>query len=87
MAVHRIRWHVFTGAVVPMVVEGQETAVTGEGRGGAHGGGGSSGMKVSMKRCVCSPSQHPGSFRCRQHQAKYVWRNNRTEQSSRKIGV
>lgn len=34
------------------------------------GGGGSS----NMKRCVCSPSQHPGSFRCRHHHGEYVWR-------------
>jgi hypothetical protein len=23
---------------------------------------------------VCSPSQHPGSFRCRQHHGEYIWR-------------
>jgi hypothetical protein len=32
------------------------------------------GQTIKLK-CVCSPSKHPGSFRCRQHQAKYVWRN------------
>ncbi|KAL4316984.1 hypothetical protein HN51_070956 [Arachis hypogaea] len=37
-------------------------------------GGDSSGENGLMKRCVCSPSQHPGSFRCRQHHAEYVWR-------------
>ncbi|KAL2321256.1 hypothetical protein Fmac_030225 [Flemingia macrophylla] len=31
-------------------------------------------QSASVKRCVCSPSQHPGSFRCRLHHADYVWR-------------
>ncbi|KAK3210744.1 hypothetical protein Dsin_015450 [Dipteronia sinensis] len=26
------------------------------------------------KQCVCSPTRHPGSFRCRHHHAdQYVW--------------
>ncbi|BAU02847.1 uncharacterized protein HKW66_Vig0123450 [Vigna angularis] len=37
-------------------------------------GGGSSGESGSAKRCACSPSQHPGSFRCRLHHGEYVWR-------------
>ncbi|WJX30036.1 hypothetical protein P8452_18617 [Trifolium repens] len=34
-----------------------------------HGDGGASSSREigSVKQCVCSPSQHPGSFRCRQH--------------------
>ncbi|PNX91122.1 hypothetical protein L195_g047251, partial [Trifolium pratense] len=36
--------------------------------------GGDDGGSVKLQ-CVCSPSKHPGSFRCRQHQDKYVWRN------------
>lgn len=28
----------------------------------------------AMKRCVCSPTRHAGSFRCRLHIAEYVWR-------------
>ncbi|OMO90070.1 hypothetical protein CCACVL1_07524 [Corchorus capsularis] len=32
------------------------------------GGGGG-----SMKQCLCSPTKHPGSFRCRHHQGEYVW--------------
>lgn len=73
------RCHVFR--VAPLVVDtaaGQETAVTGHVHGGVSGGGdGSGGEDGSIKPCVCvcSPSQHPGSFRCRQHQAKYVWRS------------
>ncbi|KAL5729285.1 hypothetical protein ACHQM5_002259 [Ranunculus cassubicifolius] len=27
----------------------------------------------SPKMCLCSPTRHPGSFRCRQHQAEYQW--------------
>ncbi|KAJ4708419.1 Ly-6/neurotoxin-like protein [Melia azedarach] len=34
-------------------------------------GGGGGG---STKQCVCSPTRHPGSFRCRLHHAEYVWR-------------
>lgn len=26
-----------------------------------------------MKQCVCSPTHHPGSFRCRHHHADYKW--------------
>ncbi|PPS10178.1 hypothetical protein GOBAR_AA10458 [Gossypium barbadense] len=36
----------------------------------ARGTGGSTG---SMKWCMCSPTKHPGSFRCRHHHADYVW--------------
>ncbi|KAF8388993.1 hypothetical protein HHK36_025677 [Tetracentron sinense] len=25
------------------------------------------------KQCVCSPTQHSGSFRCRHHHAEYEW--------------
>ncbi|KAM7274644.1 hypothetical protein ACFE04_016510 [Oxalis oulophora] len=28
---------------------------------------------VTVKQCACSPTSHPGSFRCRQHHADYVW--------------
>lgn len=44
-----------------------------------HGGGGGGGESGSVKRCVCSPSQHPGSFRCRQHHGEYVWRGRRVK--------
>ncbi|KAJ0491376.1 hypothetical protein HanRHA438_Chr12g0534301 [Helianthus annuus] len=27
----------------------------------------------TMKRCLCSPTNHPGSFRCRIHHKEYVW--------------
>ncbi|CAN4098356.1 unnamed protein product [Withania somnifera] len=36
-------------------------------------GNGSSGAAGMMKQCVCSPTHHPGSFRCRQHHADYKW--------------
>ncbi|TQD99651.1 hypothetical protein C1H46_014787 [Malus baccata] len=46
--------------------------------GGGNGGG-------DTQWCLCSPTQHPGSFRCRQHHAEYVWgggRNLRKDMSS-----
>ncbi|KAE9588198.1 hypothetical protein Lal_00002873 [Lupinus albus] len=50
--------------------------------GQVHGGGSNddnSSQGGSGKRCVCSPSQHPGSFRCRQHHDQYVWRGRRVK--------
>ncbi|KAL9224496.1 hypothetical protein vseg_000522 [Gypsophila vaccaria] len=32
-------------------------------------GGSGEGRKV----CLCSPTSHPGSFRCRYHHAEYEW--------------
>lgn len=26
-----------------------------------------------VKQCICSPTIHPGSFRCRRHHADYKW--------------
>lgn len=42
-------------------------AVEDQAAGGGGGGGG------TVKKCVCSPTRHPGSFRCRQHSRGYVW--------------
>uniref|UniRef100_A0A3Q7GZM0 Uncharacterized protein n=1 Tax=Solanum lycopersicum TaxID=4081 RepID=A0A3Q7GZM0_SOLLC len=36
-------------------------------------GNGSSAEAGTMKQCVCSPTHHPGSFRCRHHHADYKW--------------
>ncbi|CAN0901601.1 hypothetical protein LINGRAHAP2_LOCUS21508 [Linum grandiflorum] len=33
-----------------------------------------SGGAGGTKLCVCSPTRHPGSFRCRYHRAQYLWR-------------
>ncbi|PRQ46588.1 hypothetical protein RchiOBHm_Chr2g0090641 [Rosa chinensis] len=50
----------------------QEPAARGVREAAASGGGGSGGG--GARRCVCSPTRHPGSFRCRQHHAdQYVW--------------
>lgn len=57
LAIHR-RWYAFQA---PIVVERVEEAARGGGGGG------------SVKQCLCSPTRHPGSFRCRQHHAEYVW--------------
>ncbi|KAF8393354.1 hypothetical protein HHK36_021597 [Tetracentron sinense] len=52
----------------PLVVEavavapGAQTVVV-----GAASGGGSS------KQCLCAPTRHPGSFRCRHHHGEYEW--------------
>ncbi|KAE9613948.1 hypothetical protein Lal_00016486 [Lupinus albus] len=74
------RWHVSLGAFIDVNTTTEHISpgrvVIGQPHGGAGAGGGSSGEDDGSikKRCVCSPSQHPGSFRCRLHQAKYVWR-------------
>ncbi|KAI9128966.1 hypothetical protein K1719_000449 [Acacia pycnantha] len=34
------------------------------------------------KYCICSPTHHPGSFRCRQHRADYAWRGKSGQLSS-----
>jgi len=34
---------------------------------------GSSAVAGSIKKCLCSPTRHPGSFRCRHHRSDYVW--------------
>ena len=71
--VHR-RWHVFREAtIVADTAAGHAARARAETGVAGGGGGSSSGENGSVKRCVCSPSQHPGSFRCRRHQAKYVW--------------
>ncbi|GFS41001.1 hypothetical protein Acr_00g0071660 [Actinidia rufa] len=66
---HR-RWIVLERAmVVPRAPEtGQAPRVVNEAA--AQGGGGGSG---GLKRCVCSPTRHPKSFRCRYHHDEYVW--------------
>lgn len=39
--------------------------------GGRLAGGGGGAVRV----CLCSPTNHPGSFRCRQHHGEYQWVN------------
>lgn len=62
LAVHR-RWYAMRAH---MVVERVEESAGGSGGSGSGGGG-------SVKQCLCSPTRHPGSFRCRKHHAEYVW--------------
>lgn len=38
---------------------------------GAEAGGGGG----AVRACLCSPTSHPGSFRCRQHHGEYQWVN------------
>ncbi|KAM4125227.1 hypothetical protein ACB094_01G293000 [Castanea mollissima] len=64
LTVHH-RWFVLqfqTPMVVETVTRHASTAVAGDGSGGGGGEG-------SVKQCVCSPTGHPGSFRCRHHHA------------------
>ncbi|KAL4583901.1 hypothetical protein LXL04_008486 [Taraxacum kok-saghyz] len=37
------------------------------------GGGGGGEVGRVKKQCVCSPTIHPGSFRCRHHHSEYLW--------------
>ncbi|KAK4798787.1 hypothetical protein SAY86_031113 [Trapa natans] len=36
-------------------------------------GGDAGGSLITKKQCICSPTGHAGSFRCRHHQREYVW--------------
>lgn len=47
-------------------------------RSGGDGGGG-------KKKCVCSPSKHPRSFKCRYHQHEYQWLPSSSSSSSSSI--
>lgn len=58
-------------------VQGANEEVGGEAAGGDGGSGGG-----LIKQCVCSPTTHPGSFRCRHHHAQYVWRGRITKVDS-----
>ena len=53
----RTRWYI---PQAPTAVVEQEVARGGEPQG-------------TMKQCLCSPTTHPGSFRCRNHHDAYVW--------------
>ncbi|CAL0312471.1 unnamed protein product [Lupinus luteus] len=72
------RWHVSLGAFIDVNTTIEHTpqagVVIGQPHGGAGAGSSSSGEDDASikKRCVCSPSQHPGSFRCRLHQDKIL---------------
>jgi hypothetical protein len=63
------RWFVLQAPIgIETGTRQASTAVVGGAEEGVGGGGG------SVKQCVCSPTRHPGSFRCRQHHAGgYVW--------------
>ncbi|KAL4179768.1 hypothetical protein AMTRI_Chr13g121730 [Amborella trichopoda] len=40
--------------------------------------------KVEEKKtwCICSPTTHPGSFRCRYHRKYYQWGSKRTTEDT-----
>ncbi|KAE9464428.1 hypothetical protein C3L33_03650, partial [Rhododendron williamsianum] len=61
------RWNVLERPPVVQreIATGQQPRVVVEAA--AQGGG-------RVKQCVCSPTRHPGSFRCRHHHGEYVWR-------------
>lgn len=52
-----------------LVVPAESTVVEGVGSQHVAAGGGG----VTRQYCVCSPTRHPGSFRCRLHQREYEW--------------
>ncbi|GLT98590.1 hypothetical protein SLE2022_160890 [Rubroshorea leprosula] len=62
----RRRWLLLQTPPPPMVITTVRHAPRMGGAREAGGGG-------SIKQCVCSPSRHPGSFKCRHHHAEYVW--------------
>ncbi|KDP33658.1 hypothetical protein JCGZ_07229 [Jatropha curcas] len=63
------RWFVFQ-AVETMTEHARlETAAVAGGGGGAAAAAGGG----SIKSCICSPTRHAGSFRCRYHHGDYEW--------------
>ncbi|EXB37027.1 hypothetical protein L484_020813 [Morus notabilis] len=64
----RRRWYALQANMAAVVADNHvhaESFAVGDGRGG--GGG------AAKRYCLCSPTQHPGSFRCRQHLGEYAW--------------
>ncbi|XXG55967.1 hypothetical protein AAC387_Pa03g3509 [Persea americana] len=37
---------------------------------------------TTSKPCICSPTNHPGSFRCRHHHSSYEWVGVRSKSSA-----
>ncbi|KAK8610436.1 hypothetical protein V6N13_081593 [Hibiscus sabdariffa] len=59
----RRRWLLLQASTVAAELHAPRTAVARDT--GSSGAG-------SMKQCLCSPTKHPGSFRCRHHHAEYL---------------
>lgn len=59
----RHRWLVFQASMMAAAHRSPRTGVARE----------TGGAGFTIKRCLCSPTKHPGSFRCRHHHAEYVW--------------
>ncbi|KAL8056170.1 hypothetical protein ABFX02_04G102300 [Erythranthe guttata] len=57
--------------IAPAAEAATEVAARGRQEANTGGGGGGGITKV----CVCSPTGHPGSFRCRHHHGEYQWVN------------
>ncbi|KAI3417002.1 uncharacterized protein J3R85_014844 [Psidium guajava] len=64
----RSRWLILLATGIGSMVD--EVAPTREAVREANANNGGS----AVKRCVCSPTSHAGSFRCRLHFAEYAWR-------------
>ncbi|KVH93914.1 hypothetical protein Ccrd_004032 [Cynara cardunculus var. scolymus] len=56
----KTRWYIPDQA--PRIVVAEED--------GGRGGGASHAV---TNQCLCSPTSHPGSFRCRYHHNEYIW--------------
>ncbi|KAL4303887.1 hypothetical protein GQ457_10G016750 [Hibiscus cannabinus] len=62
------RWLLLQASMIAAAAAARHAPRIGVVRDGSGGGGGS-----IIKRCLCSPTKHPGSFRCRHHIAEYAW--------------
>ncbi|KAK9268872.1 hypothetical protein L1049_000637 [Liquidambar formosana] len=60
------RWFTLQASMVAETVTMQAPDMAGRLAGGG-------GRRGSTKQCVCSPTRHPGSFRCKHHHGEYVW--------------
>ena len=67
----RRRWHALLANMAAEMAVVADNHVHAESFAVGGGGGGSEG--AAKRYCLCSPTQHPGSFRCRQHLGEYAW--------------
>ena len=73
----RRRWHALQASMAAEAANHVHAPRVAAGDGGGPG----------KRYCMCSPTQHPGSFRCRQHHGEYAWGGGRAVRTSTNMVV